>query len=143
MHRARAPGIPVLILALPFASACGESAPRYTLQQVMYQVDYLDKALTVALQNASPQGEATRRAEELAHWWQDGAFTRHLESAKFTGDRASFAARQADFARILGELSGALATGDMQAAGAVHERLRASCDACHAEFRPQLLLPAR
>ena len=140
MQRARATLALVSLPAL-LAQACGESAPTYTLQQVMYQVDYLDKALAVALQNPGGASEAAQKVDELAGWWKDGAFARQLESSKFSGDRGSFSARRKDFDGILTELGSALGTGDLATAQAVHARLRATCDACHAEFRPELLKP--
>ncbi len=128
--------------ALHLAHGCGASAPSYTLQQVMLQIEHVDKGLVLALETADA-GAARGRAEELVRWWQDRAFAEHLGSPRFLGDRGSFDARRSEFASMLAELTDLLRAGDLPAARAAHERLRAACDSCHAEFRPELLVPRR
>jgi hypothetical protein len=136
MHPARAPL--AIVLAL-LAAACGESAPRYTLQQVMYQVDYLDKAILAALEQPEGAVAGKQKTSELVYWWQEAPFEQHLGSVRFRGDRASFEAKRGQLASVLNDLEAAFGAGDLALARAVHARLRATCDACHAEFRPELL----
>lgn len=138
MNRALAAGVCVAALCC----ACGERAPRYTLQQVMFQVDFFDKNIESALAAEGGAAEALRRAEELALWTRDPAFDEYVEK-RLKGDPRSFAARRAEFDRGVEDLVTALRAGELAAAREVHGRLRAQCDACHAEFRPELLLKAR
>ena len=131
------------LLLVAHALGCGDPAPLYTLQQVMYQVDYLDKAVAAALARPDGAAEALAKAEELARWTKDPAVEAYTGTRKFSGDPASFARQRADFDAALERLLAALRGSQLEPARAAHAGLRAACDACHAEFRPQLLLPAR
>jgi len=130
------------LIACGLVAACGAGGPHYTLQQVMFQIDYFDKDLIIALERHDGTEAATQRAGELATWFEDPAFGEYLASARFQGDPALFRKRKDALLEQLAELRARLAQGDREGAVQTHVRLRAACDACHADFRPDLLKQA-
>lgn len=131
------PSLP-LLGALALTAACGESTPRYTLQQVMYEIDVSKLRLEEALILPEGLDSARAHAAGIERWLGDPAFEFYVESQRFPGDRGRFAALRNDFDVVFAELSGALAAGNLDAACEAYPRMLGACTECHEAYRPGL-----
>ena len=122
----------LLCLAL---AACGPPEP--SLQQVMFKMDWEDKALAQALQ-AGDLAPAAQHVAALSRLMQDPAFARHTTKSRFVGDAAGFESRRRASTALLETLGRAVASGDPDAAIDAYRPMRADCDVCHEHFRPGL-----
>jgi len=127
-----------LLGLLVLVSACGDSTPGYTLQQVMFEIDLSKLRLEEAL--ILPEGleSARMHAGSIERWLRDPAFEAYVESERFPGDTARFAALRSEFEGAFAELSGALAAGDLEAARTAYPRMLGACTTCHDVYRPGL-----
>ncbi len=120
-------------------ASCGDSAPSYTLQVVMQEVDATRKDLERALLTPGRLAEARARAEEIERWMRDGAFERYLERPDLLASPERFVALRTEFDAELASLLDLLQKGQEAEARAAYPMLQAACDRCHATFRPFLI----
>jgi cytochrome c556 len=124
---------PVAATLVLLGAGCGESKPRYSLQQVMFQMQYEQQALEQSLER--PQ-DALERARALRRWSQDPAHEAYAETRGFRGDPAEFTRLREAYHQELDSVIGAAETGDTRALVPAYNRMRAACERCHLKFRP-------
>lgn len=125
--------LPALLLAL---AACGDGAPRYSLKQVMLEVDHYDKEAQRTLADPSAAAVPLR---EIQRWMADPAFEGYAESRWNAELVQGFAEKRALFRSLLDEtLRAAEAGGDGTDFIRSYGRMRSACDICHATYRPEL-----
>lgn len=126
---------PLLCAGALALAACGDRTPRYSLQQVMYQIDFQEKALRQAAFDQDLAG-VQAAGNEIRRWMQDPAFERYLARPDLPKDRAAFEELRAHFDGKLDELLGMAERGDDAGVRASYGGMRMSCDICHRDFRP-------
>jgi len=128
--------LPLALFAAAFA-ACGKSEPRLSLQMVMYQIDFEEKAMREAAFGGDLAG-VVRSGGEIQRWMGDPAFERYLARPNLPGEPAAFAELKAYFAGTLDEVLGMARSGDRDGVRGAYGRMRMACDVCHRDFRPGL-----
>jgi cytochrome c556 len=116
--------------------ACGPPEP--SLQQVMFQIDWEDKALAQALHAGEDPAPAAPRVAALTRLMQDPAFARYTTKARFVGSAAEFESQRQASVALLAALERAVASGERAAAIDAYRPMRAACELCHQHFRPGL-----
>ncbi len=115
--------------------ACGERKPRYTLQQVMVEIDYRDKALMKQL--ADPTA-ALINARKIEEWMRDPSVERHLSKKVRAEDRALFGDFRRDFDLHLAAVIQSAEARDVPGIHTAYARMHMRCELCHKKFRPGL-----
>jgi len=124
------------IALLGLLSACG-GEEGYTLQQVMYQVEYEEQAIEAALETGDLATVASS-ATAMGRWCADPSFAAEVQTRSFTGDADQFLALRADFLGRIDRLASAASSGDAALTMQGYAALRMACEVCHARFRPEL-----
>jgi len=123
----------LVAISLLLLGACGEGGPRYTLKQVMVEMDWSSKELMTQL---SDPPAATENLVKIRDWMQDGAFARHA-SQRWNDERSrAFEAERAKFTVMVEEVLATARSGDTAALLTAYGRMRLTCEVCHATFRP-------
>lgn len=125
----------VLLAGVLALAACGDEAPRYSLQQVMYQIEFEEQAMRQAAFGGDLAG-VLEAGSEIRRWMRDPAVERFLQRPNLPKDRAAFEELQAYFDGKLDELLGKAERGDIDGVRAAYGGMRMSCDVCHRDFRP-------
>lgn len=119
--------------ALLLAVACGESEPRYTLKQVMLEMDWSDKQVQSKLKRPA---EAVEELRKIRTWLDDGAWERYGGN-RWNAERiAAFEKERARFVQIFDGVIRAAESGDVGAFGEAYNRMRPVCEMCHSTYRP-------
>ncbi len=126
----------VFVVAGP---GCGDDAPQFTLQQVMLEIDGARKDLERSLTTSGGFDKARASAEAMEWWSEDAAFERYLERSDLLANPERFPVLRSEYDVRLAELITHLREGKEEEARSVYPKLTASCDGCHAIYRPVLI----
>ncbi len=119
--------------ALLLAVACGESKPRYTLKQVMLEIDWSDKQVQSKLSRPT---EAVEDLRKIRTWLDDGAWGRYGDSRWTAERKAAFEQERTRFIQIFDGVVGAAESGEAKVFGDAYNRMRPVCEMCHSTYRP-------
>ncbi|HED65907.1 MAG TPA: hypothetical protein ENJ09_10175 [Planctomycetes bacterium] len=129
-----------LLALLPaFLFACADDGPtEYPLRIVMLEVEMSRQDLGKALLREDGPEAAMKSIGEIRTWISDPAAERYLERGDILGTSEDFDQHRAELLASLDQIQSSLTAGDMQAARDAYPKVLASCNGCHAIFRPDL-----
>lgn len=126
-----------LLVALAPAGlgGCGGGAPRVSLQQLMYKVDWEAQRLQAALGRGDLR-EAATAASTLQSHLEDPTVEGWLQRPRLPASPELFREHRAAFLAALQRVASSVDAGDLGAANMAYARLRMQCEVCHRDFRP-------
>lgn len=123
-------------LCLAFLVVSCVPAPPPTLRETMLEQEIELDRLELALEQDAPRDEALSAARSMTELSARDVFERYLKRPEVRSGAGAFRAFLEEL-RASGHDVVAAVEADRDA-GPAAQRLRASCDACHAVFRPDL-----
>lgn len=127
-----------LVLALACGGGGAGAKPRFTLRQVMFEIDRADKEIQASVGDPGKLPRALESARTIDLWMRDASFGAYLGGPTFRGDPAAFETQRSAFRAILDELIQSGERGDAVGFARTYPRMRMTCEVCHLAYRPEL-----
>ena len=130
-------GLAAVLALLGMTAGCGESGPRYSLKQVMYQMEQDQLAAEKVLGDPDGVPALLERLRSIELYSDRAYFEAYSKRPVFAGNPARFFELYDQYRARLDEALAAAESGDPGAASMAWARLRMSCEVCHVEYRPE------